>query len=170
MGLGPRLEELAAIYTAYQDWLQREDWADAEGQGWLAAIALEEHTAIGSDTRLLIVTGFDEFNPTQLGVLTILARRAQETLITLTGDFSRPRLVYRRFDRARQAIIEQLHITPEAFNAEVGIRNAELKALDDQLFENQKSTITIKNPLNSSRPRIAPKNRVRRCGGSSSAS
>ena len=50
IGLGPRLEELAAIYTAYQDWLQREDWADAEGQGWLAAIALDEHKTLGSDT------------------------------------------------------------------------------------------------------------------------
>ncbi|HSD85639.1 MAG TPA: hypothetical protein VLG46_17385, partial [Anaerolineae bacterium] len=50
IGLGPRLEELAAIYTAYQDWLQREDWADAEGQGWLVAIALAEHEELGRET------------------------------------------------------------------------------------------------------------------------
>jgi ATP-dependent helicase/nuclease subunit B len=141
IGLGPRLEELAAIYTAYQDWLQREDWADAEGQGWLAAIALEDHPALGTDTRLLIVTGFDEFNPTQLGVLTILAQRAQETLITLTGDLSRPRLVHRRFDRARQAIVDQLHIEPERLNVQFGMRNTELKMLAEELFENPKSAI-----------------------------
>ncbi|MBI5564302.1 MAG: hypothetical protein HY870_05375 [Chloroflexi bacterium] len=113
IGLGPRLEELAAIYSEYQEWLQREDWADAEGQGWLAAIALDEHQDLGRETRLLIVNGFDEFNPTQLGVLTLLARRAQETIITLTGDLSHPRLVHRRFDRARQALIDHLHVTPE---------------------------------------------------------
>jgi ATP-dependent helicase/DNAse subunit B len=141
MGLGPRLEELAAIYTAYQDWLQREDWADAEGQGWLAALALEEHPVLGGDTRLLIVSGFDEFNPTQLGVLTILAQRAQETIITLTGDLARPRLVHRRFDRARQAMIDQLHIAPDAWSAAGKFRNAELKTLAEDLFETPRSRL-----------------------------
>lgn len=141
MGLGPRLEELAAIYTEYQAWLQSEDWADAEGQGWLAAIALAEHEELGRDTRLLIVTGFDEFNPTQLGVLTLLAQRAQETLITLTGDLSRPRLAHRRFDRARQALVEQLHIEPEMLNADCGFRNSELTALERDLFQNQQSAL-----------------------------
>jgi ATP-dependent helicase/DNAse subunit B len=141
LGLGPRLEELAAIYTAYQDWLQREDWADAEGQGWLAALALEDHKNLGGETRLLIVSGFDEFNPTQLGVLTILAQRAQETLITLTGDLFRPRLVHRRFDRARQALIDHLHITPEMLNEQFRMQNAELTAIESGLFENQKSKI-----------------------------
>jgi ATP-dependent helicase/DNAse subunit B len=144
IGLGPRLEELAAIYTAYQDWLQSEDWADAEGQGWLAAIALENNPALGSDTRLLIVSGFDEFNPTQLSVLTLLARRAQETLITLTGDLSRARLVHRRFDRARQAIVDQLPVAAAALHSEFRIRNAELAALEDRLFENPPSK--IENP------------------------
>jgi ATP-dependent helicase/DNAse subunit B len=147
IGLGPRLEELAAIYTAYQDWLQREDWADVEGQGWLAAIALAEHEELGRETRLLIVTGFDEFNPTQLGVLTILARRAQETLITLTGDLSHPRLVHRRFDHAQKAIVNQLGIMPEALNAECGFRNAELATLERDIFENQHSAIITQQSL-----------------------
>jgi ATP-dependent helicase/nuclease subunit B len=107
---GPRLEELAAVYSAYQDWLQRHGWADQEGRGWLAALAVEQHPAIGSDLRLLAAVGFDEFNPTQLGVLSIMARRAGETLIALTGDGStgaaasllRPAL--HRFERARQAL------------------------------------------------------------------
>ena len=141
MGFGPRLEELAAIYTAYQDWLQREDWADAEGQGWLAALALEDHTALGSEIRLLIVNGFDEFNPTQLGVLTLLAQRAQEILITLTGDLDRTRLVHRRFDRAQHALIGHLHIAPEALSVEFRIQNSELATLEDRLFENPKAQI-----------------------------
>jgi hypothetical protein len=34
---------------------------------------------------LLLVDGFDEFNPTQLEVLKLLSQRASETIITLTG-------------------------------------------------------------------------------------
>ncbi|MBU1660985.1 MAG: hypothetical protein KKD28_05885, partial [Chloroflexi bacterium] len=111
--IGPRLQEIAAIYAAYQDWLLRQNWADPEGQGWLAAIALDENPALGSELRLLVVNGFDEFNPTQLGVLTLLAQRSHETLITLTGDSARPhRLAHRRFHRAQQALTAAISPPP----------------------------------------------------------
>ncbi len=84
--LGPRLAELSAIYAAYQQWLLDQHWADPEGLGWLSALALERHSALASDWRLLVVDGFDEFNPTQLAVLALLAGRVQETVITLTGS------------------------------------------------------------------------------------
>ena len=103
--LGPRLTELAEIYSAYQRWLREKNWADPEGLGWLAALALENDETLGRDLRVLVVEGFDEFNPTQLAVLTHLAARAQETLLTLTGDPDRARLAHRRFQRAE----EQLH-------------------------------------------------------------
>jgi ATP-dependent helicase/DNAse subunit B len=83
-----RLTELAAIYAEYQDWLVQTGWMDAEGQGWLAALALEDNPDLGCDLQLLIVDGFDEFNPTQLKVLRLLADRAAETIVTLTGDTS----------------------------------------------------------------------------------
>ncbi len=137
MGLGPRLEELAAIYGAYQDWLLQEDWVDAEGQGWLAALALERHPDLGREMRLLVVNGFDEFNPTQLGVLTVLARRARETVITLTGDVARSRLAHRRFLRAQQTLAANLDLTPEPLeeNGERSTPNAELALLEAGLFE-----------------------------------
>lgn len=106
-GEAPRLAELASIYALYQDWLVRTGWADAEGQGWLASLALEADPTLCSDVRLLAVDGFDEFNPTQLAVLRLLAGRAAETVVTLTGDF-RPRLAHRRFERARQALQESV--------------------------------------------------------------
>lgn len=114
-GHGARLEELAAVYSAYQGWLQRNNWADLEGRGWLAAIALEENPALGSELRLLAVSGFDEFNPTQLGVLAHLAGRAQAALISLTGDVDCPdRPAHRRFLRARQALVGALDFSPVA--------------------------------------------------------
>jgi ATP-dependent helicase/DNAse subunit B len=116
--LEPRLPELAALYAAYQDWLVESDWMDAEGQGWLAALALEAAPELAADLCLLIVDGFDEFNPTQLAVLGQLAGRATETLITLTGDLDRPdRLVYRRFARAQADVVQALNIQPTALSS-----------------------------------------------------
>ena len=136
-GLGPRIEELAAIYNAYQDWLLREDWADPEGQGWLAAIALDEHPDLGRELRLLVVNGFDEFNPTQLVVLTLLARHARETLITLTGDPQRSRLAHRRFHRAQEALTTALDLEIEtlATDAEAPRDLPALAYIENNLFE-----------------------------------
>ena len=104
----------AAQMYDYQAWLMPQDWADAEGQGWLAAIALEEQPDLCRDVRLLVVDGFDEFNPTQLGVLKALADQVGETMITLTGDASiaRERLAHRRFIRARDLLTRSLDVAP----------------------------------------------------------
>ena len=47
-GHAPHLQDLAAIYTAYQTWLVDTGWVDAEGQGWLAAIGLEENPRLAA--------------------------------------------------------------------------------------------------------------------------
>ena len=109
----PHLHDLAAIYDAYQTWLVGTGWVDAEGQGWLAAIALEEQPHLAGDLRLLVVDGFDEFNPTQLAVLKLLAGRAAETLVLLTGDPTQARLAHRRFARAIKAVTAALNVQPE---------------------------------------------------------
>ncbi len=113
-----RLTELAELYTVYQDWLLDYNWADTEGQGWLAALVLERQPDLGRHLRLLIVDGFDEFNPTQLAVLKFLAGRAAETIITLTGSPSsvspdRGRPALRRFTRALQTVSQALKLKPE---------------------------------------------------------
>jgi ATP-dependent helicase/DNAse subunit B len=114
-GMDAKLAEIAAVYRAYQDWLLAQDWADSEGQGWLAALALAADPEPESGLRLLVVNGFDEFNPTQLGVLTLLAQRANQTIITLTGDLERPnRLAHRRFHRAQQALTTALDLAPSS--------------------------------------------------------
>jgi len=134
-GLSPRLEEISLVYSAYQDWLQRGRWADDEGRGWLAAMALESAPGLGADTRLLAVAGFDEFNPTQLAVLSLLAQRAKETLITLTGDPSRPqRAAHRRFRRAREALAASLGVQPEALDC-VSMLAPALAETEAALFE-----------------------------------
>ena len=133
--LGPRLEELATIYSAYQHWLLENDWADPEGLGWLAALALERNPQLARDWRLLVVDGFDEFNSTQLAVLALLAGRAHETLITLTGDAQRRRLAHRRFQRVAVQLAAALPQLAAENLAQVVSVSAELRFLEENLFE-----------------------------------
>jgi ATP-dependent helicase/DNAse subunit B len=136
-GMGPRLEELAAVYNAYQDWLQNENWVDAEGQGWLAAKALDENPDLGNYLRLLVVDGFDEINPTQLKILTQLIERAQETLITFTGEQGRARLAYKRFQRAQESLNASVKTRIEPLTVTLSPnRSAALAGLEANLFEN----------------------------------
>ena len=144
--LSPRLGEVSLVYSKYQDWLQRNNWADNEGRGWLAAIALESNPDLGSATRFLAVSGFDEFNPTQLAVLSLLARRAQETIITLTGDLERPqRPAQRRFQRAQAAITSSLGIEPEMMGTETQLVG-EIAQVEDSLFEFRNSNTNDRTP------------------------
>jgi ATP-dependent helicase/nuclease subunit B len=96
----PRLRELADVYAAYQTRLQAQGWADRPGLGWLAVEALEERAPdIARDWPLLVVDGFDHFTEVQLALLTVLAGRVGEMMITLTGDTDggERRPVHRRF-------------------------------------------------------------------------
>ena len=132
----PRLSELAALYTDYQHWLQDNGWADVEGEGWLAARALENDPALCRVVPLLIVDGFDEFNPTQLAVLRALSGRVADTLITLTGAFDGSRVAHRRFQRARAALTHWIEVTPEALPpSDHDSRPSVLQHLADALFE-----------------------------------
>ena len=124
----PRIAELSTVYADYQEWLVESGWTDAEGQGWLAARALEHNPALYADLALLVVDGFDEFNPTQLEVLRLLADRVGETLITITGDAAsslprdsgeiggRPRTAHRRFVRALSALGAAVRAEPVSFS------------------------------------------------------
>ncbi|MCQ3975503.1 MAG: hypothetical protein DPW09_18865 [Anaerolineae bacterium] len=137
----PRLLELSEIYAAYQDWLLDNGWVDLEGQGWLAALALERQPNLGRHLRLLLVDGFDEFNPTQLEVLKFLSQRASETIITLTGVSTlnvktQTRPVLRRFTRALQTVSQALALEPEPLPASPSPSIAPALAyLEANLFE-----------------------------------
>jgi len=141
-GLSARLEEIALIYSAYQNWLQTQNWADNEGRGWLSAIAIESNLKLGTDIRLLAVSGFDEFNPTQLAVLSLLANRAKETLITLTGDTRSEhsqRTAHHRFHRAQAAIISNLNLQPEAMDSS-SMLTPSIANIESRLFEAAKTS------------------------------
>ena len=107
-GRGQRLEELARLYGEYQHLLQKLEWADVEGLGWLANLALEDNSRIAVHWKLIIADGFDVFYPTQLDTLKLLAARADEILLTLTGDPRMKRRAYTRFKRTFELVTREL--------------------------------------------------------------
>lgn len=90
--------ELATIYAAYGAALARRGLVDRDGLIVRARRLVEARPELTRDLELLVVDGFDQFAPLQLGLLVALAGRAARTLITLTGDGA-GRPAHRRFIR-----------------------------------------------------------------------
>jgi ATP-dependent helicase/DNAse subunit B len=100
----PGLGDLAQIYSAYQARLQNLGWADQEGLSWLAYEALSNDNNLMNDLALLVVDGFDNFNPAQMRLLQALAARCAETWISLPGAPEMKRLAHRRFAQVAQIL------------------------------------------------------------------
>lgn len=101
-GVSPNDEELAAIYAAYRTSLERRDLRDGAGLLHAAQAVLQARPQL-LELDLLVVDGFDQFTALQLRLLSALAERAAETLITLTGD-EPGRPAHQRFARTLEAL------------------------------------------------------------------
>ncbi|HEX2909040.1 MAG TPA: UvrD-helicase domain-containing protein [Phototrophicaceae bacterium] len=113
----PKDHDLATIYRAYQNTLQDYHLVDREGEGWLALGELEDNPAIAADVHLLLVDGFDQFNPLQARLLARLSAHVGRALVTLPTIPGREETVGRRFRRARQ----QLEIAHEEYEVPLTI-------------------------------------------------
>ncbi|MBE0690159.1 MAG: hypothetical protein IH587_08580, partial [Anaerolineae bacterium] len=98
--------DLARIYTRYQELLMRYDLVDREGEGWRALDEVEDNHYLARDVGLLAVDGYDQFNKLQGQFLTLLAGRAEDTLITLTTVPGREETIGKRFQRALDRLID----------------------------------------------------------------
>jgi ATP-dependent helicase/nuclease subunit B len=96
----PKDRDLSLIYRTYQDTLQSNKLVDREGEGWLALAEVRNDGRVGGEVALLLVDGFDEFNPLQAQLLALLSTRAHQTLVTLPTVPGRETTVGRRFDEA----------------------------------------------------------------------
>ena len=117
---GNRLPEMAEIYRVYQQQLENQRFLDFQGAGWAAARILAEKPGVGQDWPLVIVDGFDDFNPLQARILQLLAPRVDELLITLTGEKESGgrRLPQERFDRTRRELVKKLDVQVEFLKQE----------------------------------------------------
>lgn len=138
-------DDLALIYQGYQERLIKHDLVDIEGEGWLAVNALRKKRELADDLALLIVDGFDQFTTVQADLMTLLAERADESLITLTtvpGDDRKS--VNRRFQRALDVLKDRFpdHLyTVETLEAGHGAqRRAHLQHLVAHIFRREINT------------------------------
>ena len=129
----PRLQELAAIYDRYQNYLHEKTWADAVEMGLCATQYASNLTFPES---LLVVDGFDNFNAVQLSFLAAIAPKMPEMVITLTGQMAGPSrpLVHQRFDKTRRRVEENFGITAEILPETVSPASAVQTQLESQLF------------------------------------
>lgn len=132
----PGLIDLANIYSAYQARLQDIGWADPDGMSWLAFIALTEDSHLMSDISLLVVDGFDDFNPTQLRTLKMLAGQVSETLLTLPGTPEMTRPAHRRFVRSMKRLRTDWNVEIQTISSSPNLPPT-LTQLEAGLFDQQ---------------------------------
>ncbi|RMG85675.1 MAG: hypothetical protein D6712_09050, partial [Chloroflexi bacterium] len=65
-------QDLALIYSAYQNMLVEHHLVDKEGQGWLALDLLKQDERLASDVQMLVVDGYDIFTPVQAELIALL--------------------------------------------------------------------------------------------------
>ncbi len=138
-------DDLAQLYSAYQEKLIQKNVVDQPGEGWLAQATVADEPYLGQDVDLLIVDGFDQFTPLQAAIVALLAGRARQTLVTLTAfpllaggrPDDRRGTVGRRFVQALDELqraglrAEQHWLTPAP---EGSARHSSLQQLADRLF------------------------------------
>jgi len=141
----PGFEPLACIYQAYQDTLHRLNWADQEGISWLAVEALWNDPTLPHNLHLLVLDGFDAFNPTQRQVIRLLAERVPELVITLPGTPDMSRRAHTRFRRVLENLRRDLP-TAEVETLEPPRQPSALTFLEANLFESNGVTWRGKSP------------------------
>jgi ATP-dependent helicase/DNAse subunit B len=138
----PGLIDLARIYMVYQTSLQNLGCADPEGLSWLAFEALSGDSDLISNLSMLVVDGFDDFNPTQLRTLQSLADRVPEIWITLPGTPEMTRVAYRRFVRGLKKLKIELPVEVTTIPASPNLPTT-LIQLEASLFEVQVSPFAV---------------------------
>jgi len=144
LGCGPRLSELAQVYSAYQERLQAQGWADRAGMAWLAVEALERRAPqVARDWPLLIVDGLDDLTEVQLALLKVLAGRVGELVLTLTGrvDGAPRPLVHHRFVQTARRVQEALQVQAEPLPVQQVQRAPALRHLEAGLYEGAPSPV-----------------------------
>ena len=132
-----RERQLASLYQQYQRFLQEHKLSDAEGLLWLAAEALEQNPDLFRTPGLLVVLGFDQFNPLQERILGQLAGRFAEFALYLPWDSHRDlsSLALGRVSETRHRMRAILPELKEHILEERGEFAPHLLRLRQQLFE-----------------------------------
>ena len=139
-GQGPRLEELAVLYAAYQRRLHDEGWIDGEELAWRAMNALERQPALCAGWALVAVDGFDHLYPAQVAFLACLGQRVPELWVTLTYGPRGGRLAQRRFEESLARLQADLAVESEPLPGASVHLPPVLAHVEAHLFEPQAGT------------------------------
>src|SRR5262249_25012378 len=127
--------DLALIYSGYQAFLREHNLVDRDGEGWLALARLEEAPAFPLNVELLVVDGYDQFNPVQARWLALLADRTPDPLLTLTYQPQRAETAHRRFAQPRDRLLDYGVWTETVLEDEHPARSEALDHLSARLFD-----------------------------------
>ncbi len=131
-------QDLALIYSAYQNMLVEHHLVDKEGQGWLALDLLKQDERLASDVQMLVVDGYDIFTPVQAELIALLSQRIPQTIVTLTHVPHQEGTIGRRFTLAENRLRE-FH---ERHNVDLDVRALELP-YDNRHVDLQQMTTAI---------------------------
>jgi inactivated superfamily I helicase/RecB family exonuclease len=134
------LEELARLYGAYHDRLRQLGWMDSAGMNRRACQALQEDPALVSDIPILVLDGFDSFNPSQIRAIGLLAAAIPEVLVTLAGSEGWDRLPHRRFKRTLDSLVQGVSCSIDYYAWHPRLP-ADLAHLERNLFETDTGTM-----------------------------
>ncbi len=116
----PLDDVVAEVYTAYQDALLRAGVYDLPGLFWEAEfLSRERRPAIMENVDLLALDGFDDFTPSELRLLTSLAKHVNTLVFGLNYDPSANRIdLYRTTARTLGQIRERFEVIFEPVDEE----------------------------------------------------
>jgi ATP-dependent helicase/nuclease subunit B len=135
--VAPKDEDVARIYSEYQNFLRTRDLVDSEGEGWLARARLETpYTEFSLSIDLLVVDGYDQFNDIQAQLLAFLTGYIPDVLLTLTYEQQREATAHRRFAQTRKSLFDYHDWVEQVMPPTNGSRrDAALDHLSDHLFD-----------------------------------
>ncbi len=130
---GGSLAELARLYGAYRDRLVQLGWMDSAGMNRRACQALQEDPALVDDIPILVLDGFDSFNPSQIWAIGLLGAAIPEVLVTLAGAEGWGRLPHRRFERTLDSLVRGINCSVDYYDWRPRLP-ADLAHLESHLF------------------------------------
>lgn len=107
----PEEKDVMRIYASWQRLKEEQGWISAADILPAAMEILSERPSILSECPLLIIDGFDEFQPGQLGFIKALDEIIPEIIITLPGEKETDRYVCRSFQDAAKTLVKALDVS-----------------------------------------------------------
>lgn len=136
--------ELALIYEAYQSTLTQRQWYDAEGQIWLARALLRDgQQRPFPSLTCFVADGFSDFTRTEHEILELLARRAEQSIVTLPDEDGDERgdLFAKARRTAAQLLRRHAGIERERLPARSGGEWPAMEHLQQRLFGHPRQTV-----------------------------